>query len=346
MVIIDILGKIDEILLSQKIGLKLSNLDDEDKVFIKSEIVKEIDIRNVEYKQNILKYGESYVEKHTLKKLRALIREALPNYSLAELKTKVKCIDVIIENMVVLYLDVEEELSTCQDFETNYFLYRSCEKDYAVRILSFINFIHREFDEIHFINNIIDDRYDNRIIDSLRNRLDGRFKRTDKLEGIISILSKYGDAIDNYINNPYDYHRFNCLVSSITSDNEYGFYHYFKSYSLIELLLVKSNSDDNEIDKLLNKYIDDDLAKNNLSIILRQMRNKIGHGDFLGYNKKSELYYCLLMKDSELDYYEFNKQNWILISACCLLDDIIRRILVEQFKLSNNFKSNRLDIIS
>ena len=263
-----------------------------------------------------------------------LIKSFNQNYYHKDFITKELCIDFLVDNMIVLYIDEECELYNCLNFETNYFIDRTCEVDYADKILNLINFVQKKFNNVQYIHNVMDDIYRNRIIGKLCFRLDDRFKRNVSFEKTISQLKNYGELIDFYIKDVNDYHRFNYIVKALNNDNEYGYYHFFKSYALIELLFSMSDTQTEEIDKFLIEYLPKEFSESRLATVLRQMRNKIGHGDFIGFNKKSEEYFNICMKDYEIDYFEFSKQSWILINSCCLVDDVLRDILIDKLKIN------------
>ena len=66
--------------------------------------------------------------------------------------------------------------------------------------------------------------------------------------------------------------------------------------------------------------------------LLRQLRNKIAHGDFMGFEEKMEEYAVNFMDGRfAFDYSEYSRKNWAISNICCLLDDILRRIIYMLF---------------
>lgn len=62
------------------------------------------------------------------------------------------------------------------------------------------------------------------------------------------------------------------------------------------------------------------------------MRNKIGYGDFNGFYEKPEEYARLYMINYNFDYSEYSRINWILLHVCCLLDDLIAKVIKIMFE--------------
>ena len=58
------------------------------------------------------------------------------------------------------------------------------------------------------------------------------------------------------------------------------------------------------------------------------MRNKIAHGDFLAFEEIVEEFAATLMDGRFwFDYSEFSRKNWIIQNVCCLMDDIVRKLI-------------------
>lgn len=66
--------------------------------------------------------------------------------------------------------------------------------------------------------------------------------------------------------------------------------------------------------------------------LLRQLRNKIAHGDFIAFEEKIEEYAIRFLDGKfEFDYSEYSRKNWTIEHVCCLLDDILKRIFNMMF---------------
>ncbi|MCM3575494.1 hypothetical protein M3172_20025 [Mesobacillus subterraneus] len=115
--------------------------------------------------------------------------------------------------------------------------------------------------------------------------------------------------------------------------SHYNAYHLFKNYSLIEMVIGKEDfTDPNKFDDIFALFIESDRFENNeikklFAKIIRQIRNKIAHGDFLGLQKKLEEYAAHFMKNYYFDYFEYSRENWIYLNICCELDRILADIL-------------------
>ncbi len=96
----------------------------------------------------------------------------------------------------------------------------------------------------------------------------------------------------------------------------------FRTFSLLKNLLLNSEQKTNELDNLLVPLLNKQYGNsaNDVAKLLRQMRNKIGHGDFMGFYTKSELFAKKYMINFFFDYTEYSRQNWITIHLCCLLE--------------------------
>lgn len=149
----------------------------------------------------------------------------------------------------------------------------------------------------------------------------------------VESLQHWGKLIDDFLVAPNDYLQLNYLINSIHKDNEYNAYHLFKVFSLCEMLLVKSANSGKpiQLDEKLPRFLSDKYSVEDQSIIVemvRQMRNKIGPGDFLRLNDLLEEYAQKFMDGHyDYDYSEYSRLNWIYLHLCCELDDTLARIL-------------------
>src|SRR5699024_3737905 len=125
-------------------------------------------------------------------------------------------------------------------------------------------------------------------------------------EKIITILKKFGKGFDEFIKTDDDYFKLNYILTSLSDDSNYTYFHYVKSFALLEMMLLKRNQKTEEIDEMLVIYLESTYHDNALEVAttLRQMRNKISHGDSKGYNKKAEFFAQKYMKNYYFDYHE------------------------------------------
>lgn len=97
------------------------------------------------------------------------------------------------------------------------------------------------------------------------------------------------------------------------------------------------------MDWKLPQFLDRDYSleeRNEIAKLLRQMRNKIAHGDFTGLENKIEEYAQKVMDGRyNFDYSEYSRKNWVLLDACCLLEDTVRNIIIMLFTDKEKLKS-------
>lgn len=122
-------------------------------------------------------------------------------------------------------------------------------------------------------------------------------------------------------------------MNSINEDNHYNAHHYFKLYSLCQLLLEKKN--ETELDCKLPQFLDQDYTleeRYKIAKLLRQMRNKVAHGDFIAFEQKIEEFACQVLDGKYyFDYSEYSRKNWVLLNSCCLLEDALKNIMIMLF---------------
>ena len=73
----------------------------------------------------------------------------------------------------------------------------------------------------------------------------------------------------------------------------------------------------------LQRFLPDRLSNDEKQLcakLLRQLRNKIAHGDFIAFEEKIEEYAIRFLDGKfEFDYSEYSRKNWIIEHVCCLL---------------------------
>lgn len=102
-----------------------------------------------------------------------------------------------------------------------------------------------------------------------------------------------------------------------------------KAFSLCQLFLEKHN--ERELDFKLPLFFESYNSEVNTrrqAELFRKMRNKIAHGDFLAFEAVVETYASEFMDERfSFDYSEYSRKNWAIQTACCELDDAIRKLL-------------------
>lgn len=336
LVIIDFCGKIPRTLVSNKLKMYIANIPEDWKEEIAGEILKEIRQQKFDILESIVNGTQSYEMEYSLSHLQNIIRFNINADISHEINSIEKCVQYLVDNMICLYFDYEDEDMPFFDWETNCFETRCCEEDYAEKIINFINFIHRDLpDEIHV--NIIYSSNDvpfqkTRILFNLGFKMFSGRNYSKNINDSINKILDTGKKIDSFLKSETEYYKLDYLINGIYKDNSYNQNHYLKSFSLLELVLLKPYQQTNEVDKLLIPYLSDRYGEDSIAVVklLRQMRNKIGHGDFKGFNSKAEFFAQQFMINFHFDYAEYSRLNWILLHTCCLLDDLLRAILFDQ----------------
>lgn len=141
----------------------------------------------------------------------------------------------------------------------------------------------------------------------------------------LNSVLEWGKLFDNFLINRERYLQLDYLINSIYKDNEY---HLIKEFFYVSLCL-KINVKLNLILSYKDSYlIDCQMTKNSCDAkLLRQLRNKIAHGDFIAFEEKIEEYAIRFLDGKfEFDYSEYSRKNWTIEHVCCLLDDVLKKI--------------------
>lgn len=338
MVIIDVCGKIEKTKISDKLKLYISNIPTDWKESIIEDMMQEIRQQKVDMEDNLRRYGNSYQTEYTVAYLKRIIETNMNSYPDYSLESIENCLNYLADNMVYLFFDYNYEDMPFFDWTTNCFDGRFCEEDYVEKVMYFSNFVNHEIENGIHMNCIytsnINPLEHTRILRNLSFRVDSEFNNWKSTDDYIIELQKMGTRIDNILNSENDYYKLDYIMNGIYKDNSYNQNHYLKVFSLLELALLAPNQKTNEIDNLLIPYLKKDYGTDSADVaqILRQMRNKIGHGDFKAFNGKAEEFAKKYMAHYSFDYSEYSRLNWILLHTCCLLDDLLRAILFRQLK--------------
>ena len=157
----------------------------------------------------------------------------------------------------------------------------------------------------------------------------------------IAYLKSWGQKLDNFLEERNDYLELDYLIRSIHDEHEYDAYHLSKMFSLCQLFL--ENEHESELDQKLPQFIDPkyELSERiEIAKMLRQMRNKVAHGDFIAFEKKAEEYAQKFMDGRYwFDYSEYSRKNWVLLNVCCLLSDTVKMLIEKLFEDKNYMKS-------
>lgn len=319
MVVLNICKRIAPVCISKKLGLYISNLSDcpfegWDKSIV-DEFIKAYKIAMITTEEWEIDF-EAQAYDHYKKHFPSMLQEhSCFNQEL---------IQEIVSNLVCIYLNYEYEDMPMGCWEENPFDGRCCEKDYAEMIVEFFNFISEDNQCPYWIYSSNHDEptpfHKLLWVDS-------------DSESKIECLRLLGKKIDTFLEDRNDYLAFDYLVKSVYDEHGYDAYHLSKMYSLCQLFL--ENKHETELDEKLPEFIDStyELSERiEIAKMLRQMRNKVAHGDFVAFEKKAEEYAQKFMDGRYwFDYSEYSRQNWVLQNVCCLLSSVVKVMINKLF---------------
>lgn len=324
MVVLNIYSKIKPICISSKLGIYISNLPSEKHNNWKDELIKEINSANKKRLDNYKKYNleEKFSIENFYKKI--FLKDEL----LQDVNEEI-LIREIVDNMICIYFDYNYDDMPLGGWETNCFDGRFCEEDYAEKVVNFINFLSygKQFDDFKNTPQWI---YSSNSDEISPYRM---FLNNNNSKETIKTLKKWGRIFDDFLQDRNDYLKLDYLINALEEDGIYNEYHYFKLFSICQLLL--ENKKEIELDKKLPQFINDKYTvqeKNDIANTLRRMRNKIAHGDFIALENIIEEFAVNFMDGKfSFDYSEYSRKNWVLLHTCCLLNDIIINIIKMMF---------------
>lgn len=321
LVVLDVYGKIEKTLISKKLQLYVANLPNEKNnewnehlLQVMNKEIKQQEIDRLEFERD---YGERLAT-YDLDYMKRIYDANFYSCMIDENVGTEKYLQCFADHMIYLFFDYDYEDMPFFDWTTNCFDGRLCEEDYAEKIIDLIRFITRgNVDELTptcIYSSNHDVLKKTRVLSMLQ------FKRPKIKDEYIVELQKWGQKIDKFLEEENDYYQLDYLIDALYKDNEHNTYHLFKNFSALEMLLVRTEAKTNTIDDKLSMFLQEDYGAEgrNLATLLRQMRNKIGHGDFSGFYKKAEEFATVYMVNYNFDYSEYSRLNWILLNVCCL----------------------------
>lgn len=323
MVVLNFYGKIPRICISEKLGLYLSNLPNEEFNEWQDGMSDELCLA-----QNADRIFQEKLKLNLPCGICELYKNVFPEKSLPNVFEK-KHYDELACNMIYLNFDYGYNDMPLGGWDKNCFEGRLCEEDYAEKIINLINFLSYRYDEksITFPEPVPQWTYSSNHDEIDHYRI---FQGGESASEYIRSLQEWGKLFDTFLQNKNDYLLFDYLTNSIHKDNEHNEYHLMKSYSLCQLFLEKEH--ENELDDklpffLIHQFASDDEQKK-CAILLRKLRNKIAHGDFIVFEKYIEEYAVAFMDGRfTFDYSEFSRKNWVIQHICCLLDEVLRQLI-------------------
>lgn len=319
MVIIDRMGKISPICISKKLNLYLANPTDDECTILAQELVIE---------NKIWKELKNIWDLEGNNQITRLFQKQFPN-SIDKLDDS-EMAKILSESMICLYLDLDGQIQE-DDFVNNHFLERLDEEDYAEKIIDFISFATNEGTAKGL------DKYPEYVPQWLyssnyywhnnyRPFINGVVRKISKSD--LDDLKDWGRIIDKLLVSEEDEYLFDYLCSAFHRKRGQTAYDFNELYSLCQLFLENGKG---SVDDKLVRFLNPELpatVNEEKAEVMRQMRNKIAHGDYKGLNSKVNEYAEILSDNGfEFDYTEYSEQNWVLFKACFELEDALRRIL-------------------
>ncbi|MEG2973200.1 MAG: hypothetical protein RR898_06980 [Clostridium sp.] len=332
MILISIYGKIKPTIISKKLGLSLCNMDTDMFDIIYDEFDEELLIHRNKLRQYLYHgYDTKYLDgSYNLKRI------------VSELKWKKEGKSeqqVIAENLIEIKV-TDFENSLLQN-NNKYISSPTCEQRFEKKFLEFCWFVQPTDHVVGIMNydipNIIYDSHDYTRKTSLLSSVEDMMllkKDTEKRrENSIKCLKYWGNELDNFLVEDRDWWLFDYIINAITQKSESVEYEIFKIMSLIELLIinpVKSGKTSGEMERKLISFIPKEIDRTKgivFATIVRKLRNKIAHGDFVAIPKLLEEYRELFMQNYWFDEFEYSIKNWTYLNIHMQLNKVLAKIL-------------------
>lgn len=322
MVVLNMFGKIEPICISDKMRLYISNLPNNSENNWNSSVVKE-------FKQALKMHEISCKTIGVENKLdlKSMYKQRVSGDKFETCESEEELIQGMVDNMICIYFDYSYDDMPMGGWDENPFDGRFCEKDYAEILVDFFDFMPNET-EVQVPTWIYSSNYD---FEWPYYRM---FWHSEELESQINCLKAFGNKLDSFLQSRNDYLQIDYIARALHDATQYDTYHYFKLYSLCQLFL--ENQKESELDHKLPQFLDKRFTieeRKKIAEILRQMRNKIAHGDFVAFEKKAEEYARFAMDGKyDFDYSEYSRKNWVILNACYMLSEAIRKMIDMMFE--------------
>ncbi|PFE14041.1 hypothetical protein [Bacillus cereus] len=332
MIVVNIFGEIEPIVISNKLGITLSNLPKDWQEELIETMEEEIYYRVYDSKKysrfgNIEQYDVKKIVAH--KNFLGLFNPSEKEY-LKEISKKLTCISIEdFENSLLQKKNPYMDSPTCEiefgekwiDFY-RFIINNECNKKNWIPLTCMYSSEKSNFEKTGVLRVL----YGEMNLKFNRNSIDYNQRK-------INSLLEFGKMIDSFLEIEENFHMLDYIMTAVADDSNYNAYHLIKNYSLMEMIVGKKNlKNPAEFDKKLSLFIESDRyetdeQKKLFAQLIRQIRNKIAHGDFIGVRGKLEDYATHFMKNYNFDYFEYSRENWIYLNICCELDTILANIL-------------------
>ncbi|MEK5358056.1 hypothetical protein [Paenibacillus sp. FSL L8-0709] len=346
MIILNFYGNIKPTIISKKLGVGISNPPSDWVNGLQDDMLEEM-----------------LVLEHNLKvwKKEGFMDTQLSNYDLAELIKKTEWnisledynsnLELIARNLVAI--DV-------LDFENSYLQLKNdtmdsptCEVSFPLKFINFCNKIQHSSKGKDVLKNRIpfstfsSDEFNEkpRILNFFSAMLNSQLDFDNFNNECISSLVKVGALIDAFLQKEEDFWILDYIINSMYHDRDYNAYHVFKVMSLIEMLIINPSGNGRTVGELerklplfLKELRLEPTKKVTFAQIMRQLRNKIAHGDYRAIQKLLKRYRDEFMINYQYDEFEYSIENWTYLNICCRLDEVLNEIVWELITNKNQLK--------
>lgn len=347
MIINALFGKVEKsILVSKNYSLKISNLNYSNKEWIKEVLETEL------------------ARFYSWENARKLSFPHLPYYELKDLLMSVYYKDFFVNKKhdsdeaccksicnYILSLECKERVPDTRLHLRNECSFNpSCEKSIEERFIQFYNFCEshnstmeksaswhilynsHEFMQYTNKSNIIGHMNWNVTDYDKYSKINNHLHLSHALEYAVKVKSicDFGYKIDQYIDSDEDFFVIDYIIELLSSDDCYGAAWLIKMTSLLEFVLVRSNSKSikNEMREKLPQFIRSDIAdKDHWISLCYDIRSKFAHGDYFELKKKIREYAHKYMKDYDFDFYEHNEISCIMGSVAWQLSNVVAEVI-------------------
>ena len=346
MVLINLYGKLDPIILSKKLGVGISNLNDDWVTGIVDDLKEEMLLRE-HYLKTSKKYNfaDFKINQYEPDKI---VRDA--NWTETIDEDVDFNLQEIAKNLVQLeVLDFDQSLLQLKNSHLDS---PSCEVQYPLKFIQFCHILSEsKRARTHCKSNIPfmtynPDKYNSKPL--ILNFVSSMVKTQTDLkvfnEKAIESMVYVGKLIDNFLESERDFWIFDYIVNALYESSEYNAYYIFKIMSLIEMLIINPNGNgktQGELERKLPRFLLNELNeyddKELFCTIARKLRNKIAHGDFEAFQKLLEEYRENFMQNFWYDEFEYSVESWTINSICLSLKSALSEIFFEFFSNKEGF---------
>lgn len=346
MILINLYGKIEPIILSEKLGVGISNLHDDWLIGIVDDLKEEMLLRDY-YLETSKKYnfGDFIIRQHEPKKIVvdafwADVLDEGVDYYLQEIANNLVQLEVLEFEKSLL------QLKNCHLYSP------TCEVQYPLKFIRFCHILTESSVARNHCNTNIPlmtynpDKFNSKPL--ILNYVSSMVTKQNELNAYndkaIQSMKYVGNLVDNFLESDRDFWIFDYIINAIDESEDYNAYYLFKIMSLIEMLIINPNGNGKthgELEKKLPRFLQNQLIDNENSElfckIARKLRNKIAHGDFVEFQNLLEEYRTNFMKNFWYDEFEYSVESWTINSICLSLKSALSEILFEFFSNKEEF---------